>query len=61
MVISRTANQPITFSGQVVAYAHNGTSISGVMQSTDNTPVKFSQAKRIYTTTGGNPSPYVTG
>lgn len=60
-MITRTANQPITFSGQVVTYAHNGTSTSGVMQSTDNTPVKFTQAKRVYTTTGGNPSPYVTG
>lgn len=61
MVMIHTANEPITFSGQIVAYVHNGTSISGFMQSTDNVPVRFSQAKRIYTTTGGNPSPYVTG
>lgn len=60
-MITRTANQPITFSGQIVAYAHDSTSTSGVIQSTDNVPVRFSQAKRVYTTTGGNPSPYVTG
>lgn len=61
MVISRTANQPITFPGQIVEYAHDGTSTSGIITSTENTPVKFTKAKRMYTTTGGNPSPYVPG
>ena len=61
MVVTQTANQPIKFTGQIVAYAAGvaDTSISSTIQSTDNTPLKFTQAKRAYTTVGGNPSPYV--
>lgn len=64
MVISRIANQPITFSGQIVAF---GTGVANIEQSriitgTINTPIRFtnSQGNIQFTTSDGNPAVYTT-
>jgi len=64
MVVTQTANQPIAFSGQIVAY---GTGVANTEQAriitgTSNTPIRFtnSQGNIQYTSSGGNPAIYTT-
>lgn len=64
MVIARTANQPITFSGQVVAYDAGvaNTSQSGIITEVANTPVNFSNTQGTvqYAPSTGIPVAYTT-
>lgn len=62
MPITRTANQPITFSGQIVAYGAGvaNTSQSSIITEVANTPVNFSNAQGTvqYTPSTGTPVVY---
>lgn len=59
MTITRTANQPITFSGQIVAYDHDSTYTERTIVSTDNQSLQFSEAKTRYNISSGtNPTIY---
>lgn len=59
-MITRTANRPITFSGQIVAYNHDSTYTERMIVSTNNRPLKFSEAKIRYNILSGtNPTIYV--
>lgn len=61
MTIVQTANQPIAFSGQIVAYAHDGTYQEKTIVDVVNTPVAFSSAIiRFDSATGGNPAQYTS-
>lgn len=64
MVISRTANQPITFGGQIVAYGEGvaNTEQSRFITETANNPINFTNAQGTvqYTSLGGNPTQYTT-
>lgn len=60
MVVTRTANQPITFSGQIVAYAAGvaNTYQERIITDVANTPVTFSGQITRFDSTGGNPAAY---
>ncbi len=62
MSVTRTANQPITFSGQIVAYGEGvaNTSQSSIIIETDNTPTRFSnsQGNVQYSPSTGTPVVY---
>jgi hypothetical protein len=62
MVVTSTANQPITFSGQIVAY---GAGVANISQSsikieTANTPLRFSNSQGTvqYSPSTGTPVVY---
>lgn len=62
MTVQRTANQPIAFSGQLVAY---DTGVANISQSSiivgqTNVPTGFSQGIVQYTPSTGNPVVYTT-
>lgn len=59
MVITRaSANAPITFSGQIVAFAHDSTYNERIITSVTNQPLRFADRKIEYSSTGGNPAAY---
>ncbi len=61
MVMTRSdPNAPITFSGQLVEYSSDSTYTERfiIPSYSNSVPLKFSEEKTRYTTTGGNPSPY---
>lgn len=64
MPITRMANQPITFSDQIVAYGAGvaNTSQSSIITEVANTPVNFSNAQGTvqYTPSTGTPVVYTT-
>lgn len=64
MAITRTANQPITFSGQIVAYDAGvaNTSQSSIITDVANTPVSFSNAQGTvqFAPSTGTPVAYTT-
>lgn len=64
MSVTRIANQPITFSGQIVAYdaGIENTSQSSIKTNTANVPVHFtnSQGTVQYTPSTGTPVVYTT-
>lgn len=62
MVMTRSdPNAPITFSGQIVAYSSDSTYTERIItpSTSDSVPLKFSEEKVRYNTSGGDPSPYV--
>lgn len=59
MTITRTANEPITFSGQITAYSHDSTYTERTITSTSNQSLQFSEAKTRYNISSGtNPTIY---
>ncbi len=62
MAVTRTANQPITFSGQIVEYGEGvaNTMQSSVMVETTDVPVRFSNSQGTvqYSPSTGTPVVY---
>jgi hypothetical protein len=59
MTITRTANQPITFPGQITAYDHDSTYTERTITSTGNQSLQFSEGKTRYNIASGtNPTIY---
>jgi hypothetical protein len=64
MVVTGTANQPRTFSGQIIAYDAGVADISqsSIVTGVANTPVRFSNSQGTvqYNPSTGNPVVYTT-